>query len=340
MSFIWPWMLASLLAVPMGVFGYVRLLRSRAAQQSALGMMGTALTRRGARLGWRRHAPFTVFTIGTTLLLIALARPEATVEFPRREGTVILAFDVSNSMRADDLLPTRLHAAKDAARRFVASQPKNVEIGVVAFSTAAFEVQPPTQVRADVLAAIRRLRVEGGTSLGRGIGASINAIARKPIVPEPDGAGGRAPRSALRGELPAPASEVEFLGSSAVILLTDGEDTTDFDPLEATQVAAQAGVRIFPIGLGSTHGAVIDVDGYSVATRLDEELLREIADLSNGQYFRAEDAATLRDVYDAIDLKFRLAGEKTEVTALLAGGAIVLFLIGAAMSARWLGRVP
>ncbi|GMU77816.1 MAG: membrane protein [Acidimicrobiia bacterium] len=331
MSFLWPRALWMLLVVPLAAYAYVRLVRTGTAQRAALGTMGELWAAGGRRPGRRRHLAAALFLAGITVLIVGAARPEATVDLPHREGTVILAFDVSASMTADDLVPTRLQAAKRAARAFVDEQPSNIEIGVVAFNTAAFEVQAPTDDRAEVRDAIGRLRPEGGTSLGRGIAASLSSIADEPVVPE-DGS----PDAGASGG----GRRVKFLGSSAVILMSDGEDTTGLDPVEVAQVAADAGVRVHTVGLGSEAGAVIDVDGFSVATQLDEAVLREIAGMSNGTYHRAEDAEALAGVYDDIDLRLTVRGERTEVTALFAGAALVLFLVAGALSLWWFGRVP
>ena len=347
MSFLWPMLLWTLVAVPVLAYAYVRLVRARDAERRALGTMGAPVAGGRPSPGWRRHVPVALFLAALAVLCLALARPVATLDLPRREGTVILAFDVSASMRADDLEPDRLRAAKRAARGFVDDQPDSIDIGVVAFSTAAFEVVPPTEDRTEVLGAIRRLTATGGTSLGDGIAASVNAIAGEPVLAVPrDPGGGGAPSGGSAGPAgpdeapPTDRADVPFLGSAAVVLLTDGEDTTPVDPLVMADAASRAGVRIFPVGIGRPEGTTIEVDGYQVATRLDEERLRAIAAAANGQYYRAADAAALAAVYDSIDLRFTVEGEETEVTALLAAGALVILLVAAGLSARWLGRVP
>lgn len=329
MSFLWPKALWLLLAVPLLVIGYRDLLARRRRVAVELGSLSTLQTGAGKPIGRKRYVPPILFLIGVTFLLVGLARPEMNLDLPKREGTVILAFDTSNSMIADDLQPTRLQAAKRAALEFVDSQPSTIKLGVVAFSSAAFEVQTPTDVKDDVRTAIRRLRPDGGTSLGNAILTSLNAIKGKPLEIDPE---------ALANG--AGADAVEFLGSSAVVLLTDGENTAQLDPLAVTQVAADAGVRIYTIGIGSEGGAVVQIDGFSVATRLDEALLKEIADLSGGTYFRAEDAKSLNEIYGAIDLQLTIRGEDTEVTAIFAGIGLLFFLIAGALSMVWFGRVP
>jgi Ca-activated chloride channel family protein len=317
-----------LLLVPILVVGYLGIVRHRVADERELGTMAATTTKAGRPLGWRRHVVPAIFLLGVVVLLVGLARPQANIDLPHREGTVILAFDVSSSMKAKDLAPTRMVAAKRAARTFVADQPSSFRIGVVAFSDAGYVVQPPTRSRRDVLDAIGRLSPRGGTALGRGIVTSLGAVAGRPLQID---------QAALEEGAPQPG--VRFLGSAAIILLSDGDNTAALDPRALAPVAAQAGVRIFPIGIGSPNGAVVDVDGYQVATALDADLLRAIARGSRGTYFAATDAHALQRVYDSIDLKLTLAGRDTEITAIFAGVGLVLFLVAAGFSMRWHGRV-
>jgi len=328
MTFREPDALLALLLVPVLVVGYVWLVRRRAVDEQALGTMAEGATRGGRTLGWRRYVVPVVFLLGIVVLLVALARPEATIDLPRRQGTVVLAFDVSSSMKAKDLDPTRMAAAKRAARTFVDAQPSNIRIGVVAFSDSANVVQAPTRSRADVRAAIDRLSPRGGTALGRGILSSLSAVAGRTITLDGD---------ALESGAQQP--DVRFLGSAAIVLLSDGDNTAQLDPLAVASVASQAGVRIFPVGIGSANGAVVEVDGYSVATALDAELLRGVARRSGGTYFAASDTASLERIYDRIDLKLTTVGRNTEITAIFAGGALVLILLAAGLSMRWYGRV-
>jgi len=328
MTFIAPGAFSFLLVVPALVLAYMWIVRRRAATERELGTMARAQTRAGTPLGWRRHVPAVLFLVGVVVLLVGLARPEATVDLPHREGTVILAFDVSASMRAKDLAPTRMAAAKRAARAFVADQPSSIKIGVVAFSDAGYVVQPPTRSRDDVLAAVGRLSAKGGTALGRGILTSLGAVAGKPMALD---------QQALESGARQPG--VHFLGSAAVVLLSDGDNTAALNPLVLAPIAAQAGVRIFPIGIGSPNGAVVDIGGFQVATALDAHLLRGIAARSGGTYFKAQDAAALQRVYNSIDLKLAVAGRRTEVTAIVAGIGLLFFLVAAGLSMRWYGRV-
>lgn len=328
MTFQDPAALGALIVVPVLVVGYLWLVRRRALDQQSLGTMAGAATSSGRVLGWRRHVVPVLVLLGIVVLLVALARPQATIDLPHRQATVVLAFDVSSSMKAKDVAPTRMAAAKKAARTFVSAQPSDIRIGVVAFSDSANVLQPPTRSRQDVLDAIDRLSPDGSTALGRGILTSLSSITGHTITLN---------RKALQegGRQP----DVKFVGSAAIVLLTDGDNTAQLDPRTMAPVAAQAGVRIFPVGIGSANGTVVDVDGYSVATALDADLLRSIARESGGTYFAAGDAATLQRIYSSLDLKLTTVGHDTEITAIFAGVALVLILAAAGCSMRWYGRV-
>jgi len=291
--------------------------------------LGILQNNAGEEIGTHRHVPPVFLLIGLTLLLVAAARPEMNVSLPRVEGTVILAFDISSSMNADDMEPTRIEAAKTAARAFVENQPNTVQIGVVAFSGGGLVVQPPTDDQAAILDTIDRLKPEGGTSLSQGIFASLNAIAGKAIALDD-----------VALEEQTVSSEIGYFPSAVVVLLSDGEHTAPSDPLEIAQLAAETGVRIFPIGIGSPAGAVLDIDGFNIVTQLNETPLREIASLTNGSYYSAGDAESLREIYKNIDLKLTIKPEKMEITSLVAGMSVFLFLIGGALSLFWFGRVP
>ena len=334
MTFIWPIMLLSLLLMPLLVWVYLRQVKLRDRGTAVLGPLGIVRGGDGTAVGRRRHWPPALFAVGLTLLLFSLSRPELPVSLPRIEGTVILAFDVSSSMLAEDLEPSRIEAAKEAARVFVENQPSTIRVGVVAFSNGGIVVQPPTDVKADVLATIDRLTPQGGTSLGQGIFTALNAIAGEAIVLE---------EGALdEGNLAesVQALQIDDFSSAVVVLLSDGENTEFPEPLDIAQIAAEAGVRIYTVGIGSSEGALIEVDGFSIVTQLNEPALQEIANLTNGTYFFAEDEEELRDIYENIDLQFTIRGEQMEITAILAGISLVFMLVSGALSLLWFGRVP
>ena len=327
MTFIWPWMLLSLLLVPLLVREYRRLVRRRADRRAELAAVGLVAPR-AVSSGRRRYVPPVLLLAALTLLLIGLARPEATVAEARREGTVVLAFDVSGSMAATDMTPSRVEAAKAAARTFVRRQPSTIRIGVVAFGDSGLITQQATTDRATVLAAIDRLTPQGGTALGRGIQTSLSLIAGKTVQLNDD-----------NGSIEANGQDLGYHGSAAVILLSDGENTSGPDPLEVAQVASTAGVRVYPIGLGSPQGTVMEIDGFQVATALDEPLLRQIASTTDGEYFPAADQQALAKVYRSIDPLWTVHARWIEVTALFAVAAALLLLSGVGLSFAWFGRV-
>jgi Ca-activated chloride channel family protein len=328
MSLEAPWMLLCLACVPAVVLAYVQATRVRAERAAQLASEGLVPATAGRHPGWRRHVPFAVFAAALALVCFALARPTVSLALPQREGTVILAFDVSNSMRAKDLAPTRIAAAKAAAVAFAERQPRTIRIGVVAFGDSAVTVLRPTNVTAEVIAAIKSLGVGGGTALGQGIYASLNAIAGKKLTIDP---------AAL--ERDAGAVKIGFYGSSAIVLLSDGENTSRPDPVSLAEVASTAGVPIHIVGVGTKEGTVVQIDGFSVATALDEDLLQKIAEVTDGSYHRAANGEALATIYKSIKLESMRVDKPREATALFASAAGLLLVIGSGLSLAWFGRV-
>jgi Ca-activated chloride channel family protein len=335
MSFIWPMLLLSLLLLLPLIALYIRVQRRRRDLIARYGSMGLVQTA-GRSIGWRRHLPSALFLLALGLLLFSLARPQMTVSLPRVEGIVILAFDVSGSMAADDLKPTRMEAAKVAARAFVQRQPPSVQIGVVSFSDGGLAVQPPTNDQAQILAAINRLAPTRGTSLSSGILASINAIAT---------ANGRQAPSLYTNRTPAPTAVPTAVPKgtytpAAIVLLTDGENTAPPGPGDAATAAADRGVRIYTVGIGSAAGTPVKIAGFSVQTRLDEETLRQIAQRTDGTYYNAVNEDQLQKVYENLGSQLVVKPERTEVTAIFAGVGLLVLLLGGLFSFFWLGRIP
>ena len=321
MSFHYPVMVvvAAVACVALALL-YGRLHRDRARTLAAAG-----LTPPG-RSGVRRHGPPALFLAALTLLLFAVARPEATVRIPRAEGTVILTFDVSNSMTAKDVTPTRLAAAQNAATGFVDAQPSTVDIGVVAFDQGATTTHTPTKNHEDAIAAIKRLRASGGTSIGQAILAALTAIVGQDVkLPDPNS--------------DAAPPKLGYWGSATIVLLSDGEDTGGPDALAAAQLAADAGVHIETVGVGTVAGTTIEVDGFQVATALDEDLLTQIAQSTNGSYHRAADAQSLDTIYRSLDLRITAKPELLELTGAVVGAAVLLLTIGGLLMISWYGRI-
>jgi Ca-activated chloride channel family protein len=329
MTFLWPAGLVGLSLLPALGAAYLVLLRRRDRARAEIGLLAETNAAGKPRDRARRHLPPGLMLLGLAFLLVGVARPRATVQLPHVQGTVILAIDVSNSMRADDVKPTRLDVAKAAAREFASHQPPTIRMGVVAFGGGGVVVHRPTDDREAVLAAIDRLTPQGGTSLGEGIFASLSALTDKPMVP-----------SATPPAGGPPALDLGDLSSSVVVLFTDGENTRSPDPLTVAQAAADAGARVFAVGVGTPEGAVLQQDGFNIHTQLNEEALRQIADTTNAAYYRAGDAEALSGTDRDIALHMTVRGEEMEVTSVFAGAGLVVLLAAGAMALLWFGRVP
>jgi Ca-activated chloride channel family protein len=333
MTFIWPALLLLLLLVPLFIGLYIRMQLRRRRIAADLGSLGFMQGAEGGQLGWRRHIPQAIFLVGLTIMVVALARPETVVSLPRREGTVILAFDVSGSMAAEDMQPTRMEAAKAAARDFVQRQPTSVQIGIVAFSDGGIAVQAPTNDQEAILASIERLTPQRGTSIGHGILASLNEIAVNA------GQDVGSPSNPTPTPTPTPVPRGTYM-PAVIVLLTDGENTQSPDPLAAAQAAADRGVRIYTIGIGSTAGITLHVNGFTVVTHLDEAMLQQISQLTDGAYFKAESEEDLHNIYDNLEPELVTRPEKTEVTSIFAGTSILMLLVGGTFSLLWFSRMP
>ena len=340
MSFIWPPMLLSLALIPVGALLY-RILDVRRRRRFALrGGRGLAqgVTRKAT--GLRGRVPAALLLCGLIVMSVALARPQAVVSLPQEQGTVILAFDVSASMAATDLAPPRMAAAKAAAKDFVSHEPTSVTIGVVAFSDSGVSVQTPTNDQATVLAAIDRLTPERGTSLTQGILASLKVIA----VAEAGPWAGDYYTNETPGPSAAPTPSPTPMPSgthapAVIVLLSDGENNENPSPTAAAQTAANQGVRIDTVGIGSAAGTTVDLNGFQVHTQLDQATLQGISQATGGTYYAASDAQQLRSVYDSIDTEVVLQPQMTEITSLLAGASLLLLIAGAVTSLLWLGRL-
>lgn len=336
MTFVWPIMLFWLVLIPAFPAIYVWMQQRRQHLVALYGNPGLVQEAAGRRVGARRHIPPLFFLVALVVLIVAMARPQATVSLPRLEGSVILAFDVSGSMAADDLKPSRMEAAKAAAREFVQDQPSSVQIGVVTFSDGGFTAQPPTDDQAAVLASIERLTVQRGTSLARGIEASLNVLA----AGEGDKRQGLSiPRTQEAEPTATPVPKGTYT-SAVIVLLTDGENNQEPDPLEAAQAAADRGVRIYTVGVGSTAGATLRIEGFSVRSRLDEETLQRISEMTGGTYYNAANEEDLHAIYDNLDPELAIKPQKMEMTSLFAGAGILILILGSTLSLLWLGRLP
>ena len=345
MSFLWPGLLALLVAVPVLVGLYIWVLRRQKA--AALRFASLNLAREAMRgRPWRRHLPPALFLLGLTIAILAIARPSALLTLPSQQRTIILAIDVSLSMRASDVQPNRLAAAQAAAKAFVQDLPADLRVGIVSFSGTALPVQKPTRNTDELMAAIDRLQLDRHTAIGSGIIMSLAVLfPEEGIDLESLVLGSRQSWRMNRPlEKTAPKKQVQPVppgsnGSAAIVLLTDGRRTTGPDPLEAAQMAADRGIRVFTVGFGSAGGGPAVIEGYSIFMMFDEETLKAIAGLTRAEYFHASSADELMKVYEALSSKFVLTKEEREVTALFAALAALLTAISAALSLLWFNRL-
>jgi Ca-activated chloride channel family protein len=350
MSFVWPQYLWLLLVVPVLVAAYIALLRRRkiAVRYANLGMVKAAMS---PTQRFRRHIPPLLFLLAIVGALIAVARPSAMVTLPSDARTIILAMDVSLSMRATDIEPNRIVAAQNAAKAFVKELPQDIRVGIVTFAGTALVVQPPTQNREDLIAAIDRFELQRHTAIGSGI-----IVALATLFPD-EGinlesalfGNGFGPRDSTRRNTPDRQLKTEqkpfkpvpagSYTSAAIILLTDGRRTTGPDPLDAARMAADHGVRVFTVGFGSAAGGAVDIDGMSIYMRFDEETLKGIAGLTQAEYFHAGSAGDLKKIYEGLNSRFALERKETEITALFTAMAALLAVASATLSLLWFNRI-
>jgi Ca-activated chloride channel family protein len=350
MSLLWPEMLWLLLVLPALVGAYVLLLRRRkkgAIRYASLALVKDAL---GPGQRFRRHVPPLLFLLGLAAAIFAIARPTAVVTLPSESRTIILAIDVSLSMRANDIEPSRLEAAQAAARAFVQEQPADVRIAIVSFAGTAAIVQAPTRSREDLLAAIDRLQLQRHTAIGSGIIMSLAALLPEAgidleaiLFGNPNGRDGargvpidRAPKAEKPAFTPAPPGSYP---SGAIILLTDGRRTMGPDPIEAARMAADRGVRVYTVGFGTAAGGTADFGGWSIYMRFDEETLKAVAETTAAEYFYAGSADDLKRVYEKLNARFVLERKETEITAIAIAVAAALALAAAVLSLLWFKRL-
>jgi Ca-activated chloride channel family protein len=328
MRFLWPEMLWFLGVLPLLVIAYwlaLRRNRQLAVRYASLSILKAAAPARSLR----RHVPPALFLLAVFGMLLAVARPATVISLPSQHDVVILAIDVSGSMRADDVKPSRLAAAQAAAQAFVKDTPASTRIGVVAFAGSAMLVQAPTSEREAIHAAIGGLQLQNATAVGDAILVSLKAI-----FPDQDFQVRKQPGAPRAATAVPPGS----YGSAAIILLSDGQTTTGPDPVDAARLAADRGVRVYTVGVGTPQGQILTGEGWSIRVRLDDDALRAVADLTRGEYFFAGDALDLKKVYEALTARLVMEKRQTEVTALFSAIATSLALVSAALSLLWFNR--
>jgi Ca-activated chloride channel homolog len=345
MTFLWPQFLWLAAVLPLLVLLYVWLMRRRkkvALRYASLSIVREAM---GARQSIKRYIPPLLFLLALATMVIAMSRPVAVVTLPSNQQTIILAMDVSGSMRATDVQPSRLVAAQNAAKSFITELPRHVKVGIVAFAGSAQVAQLPTTNHEDLITAIDRFQLQRATATGNAIVISLatlfpdDGIDLQDLQTGRDRQWGRSlddPKKAKKERQPvAPGS----FTSAAIIMLTDGQRTTGVDPLDAAKLAADRGVRVYTVGIGTVEGETIGFEGWSMRVRLDEDTLKAIAQKTNAEYFYAGTAQDLKKVYEALSSKLTVEKRETEISALFAMAAAALALLSAALSVPWFNRI-
>jgi Ca-activated chloride channel family protein len=346
MSFASPALLVAILLVPLAIAGYPLVQRRRSryvVRFTNVDLLSNLVPRTPA---WRRHVPPALYVLALAALVIGLARPSAMLAVPREDATIVLAMDVSGSMLATDVAPSRLDSAKQAASAFIDQLPASFRVGLVTFGTAAQVAVSPTTDRAEVHAALDALQAEGGTALGDAIGLSlgmaqdvIDAAANSAADP---GAGSPSPSSSPSAGSSAGASEPPLV---ATVLLSDGANSTGrLEPAEAARAAAAAGMPVYTIALGTATGVVSVTDEFGVRHTIevppDTDTLAAIAETTGARSFEAPTADDLQQIYESVGSRVGVRYEAQEITQWFAAAGLVLMVAGAGLAAHWFNRFP
>jgi Ca-activated chloride channel family protein len=352
MHFIWPEALWLLVLIPLLWVGYLWALRRKrrvTVHYPSLDLIRPAL---GASNRIRRHIPPALLLLALSLVLLGVARPSARVSLPADYLTLVMAMDVSRSMLAEDVPPSRMVAAQQAAKTFLQDLPAHVRVAIVTFAANAQLVQAATDQKDTLLAAIDGFKLQRGTATGSGLLVALNTLLPESAIdlesvlygaefklgqlrPQgPPGAGrsldARADQAAA--EKPAPVGSYT---AGAVILLSDGRRTVGPDPSEVAKWAASKGVRVYTVAFGTPNGFIPGLEGFSFYAKVDEEALQDVAASTGGEFFRASNATELASIYQHLSSKFTLERRDTEVTALFAALAFLLGLLALGLSMRW-----
>ena len=344
MEFTWPVMLWGLLLLPAFIVWYVvgfRRVRQRAAVRFAerplFEKLATSLP------GVRRHTTMALYFLALALLLAAVSRPIAAVPVPVNKAVVMLAVDTSGSMMASDLEPTRMEAAKAAARTFVDAFPQGPKIGLVSFSTYATLMIPPTPDHEAVKQAIATMKPQEATAIGDGLLVSLKALPGRVVdVPESRPGPLAPPQPPAPTQPPAATPpQTEDLAPAAIILISDGgQNAGNTDPLKIAVLAKQLKVKVYTIGIGSPSGSVFNYQGQMVFVPFNPTLLQQIAAVADGKFFMTSTAQEMRQIYRDLGRVLGWETRKMEVSSMFVGGAGLLLLAGGVISLLWTGRLP
>ena len=312
MSFASPGFLAALALVPLALVAYSasrRRARRYAVRYPGVATLAPLLPHASS---WRRLLPLTLFLASLALIALALARPHATVAVPKEQASIVLVTDVSRSMLAEDVDPSRLEAARSAAQRFLEEVPEEARVGAVAFSTDPHTIEPPSDDHGKIEDLVDALSADGGTAAGDALAVAVGLV----DGPEED----RPP--------------------AAILLLSDGETTTGRDPLPVARRAGRLGIPIHTVALGTRTATITTPDGTLIPVPPDPEAMRRIATLSGGRAFQVDDADELGGLYEDLGSRVATEEELREITGAFAAGGIVLLMAAAALGTRATARLP
>jgi len=346
MTFLWPeylWFLPAFVVLVPATYVWLLRRRSRAAlHYSSLGVVRAAAKGRN----WRRHLPPVLFLLACSGMLLAAARPVARVPLPWARSSIMLAMDVSLSMRVGDVKPTRLEAAQEAAKVFLRELPRDIEVGLVTFAASSQVAQRATLDRASLVASIDAFQMQMGTAVGNAIVSCLAELFPEDRIDlgEMTFGSSKPQGRSLDEKAKAPPRQITPVApgsydAAAIILLSDGRRTTGVDTLEAAKMAADRGVRIYAVGLGTVDGDAATPEGMAIYMKLDEPTLREVARMTGGEYFHAGTAEKLRSVYEKLGSRVQVMTRDTELAGVFALISAVIATTAAALSLLWFGRI-
>jgi Ca-activated chloride channel family protein len=330
----WPGLLWTLLLVPVALAAYLLAQRRRSRYTVRFTNLDLLANLVSAKPGWRRHLPPAFYLLALAALLISLARPQAIALVPKEQATVILVIDVSGSMNATDVEPTRLVSSQRAAASFVQQLPEKFRVGIVSFASTAQTLTRPTTDRHAVYEAIDTLHAEGATAMGDGIERALDV--KRPPTPPSTGTARPAPDPSVQQGSDAPM---------VVLLLSDGANTQGrAQPMEAASDAKELGVPVFTIALGTDQGMVDVPDETGNLRRIpvppDKLTLQRIAEATGARFFAAPSSRDLKEVYRELGSKIGFVKERQEITVVFAATGLLLLVAGATMSLLWFSRFP
>ena len=344
MRFAWPQFLWLLLLLPALVVVYLYVLKKRARVVPAFSSLSLLRNALDTRKRWRRHAPPALMALAVVPLVLAMARPSSSLTLPSDNIVLVLAMDVSLSMRATDMKPNRIFAAKEAAKAFIKDLPKSIKVGIVAFAGTATVVQTPTDNHDDLVAAIDAFQLQRGTATGSALLTALNLLLPDSGVDLEsnlfrDKAGESKAQPPAQSTQPAAPVAVGSYNNGAIILLSDGRRTTGADPAKAAQQAADRGVKVYTIGFGTKDGAALAPgmdENWSYYLKLDETALKQMAVMTKGEYSHAGSSADLRKIYEGFNSRFSMERRETEISFVFVACALLLALLAGYLSFRWM----